>query len=286
MLAAIFAIAYLGSPRHGGRMAHTRVRRLLRRSLDKARYTQFHDLVLPTGGGTARADHIVVSRFGIFVIASERRPGALAGGESQELWQQRRFGRLTRFPNPLYRAKLQMEYLQRILGIPRKYFQLVVAIDGQERISDKLPGRVVTVDRLMPWIRAQTDQLMSSEQADYVVKVINDQALEGRRGISRTAVAQMVLAAAVAVGVFVVYGDELRSLADHFDERVERLAAPERFDAQGQRKSEREIYEESLTCAWSADTGRCACYEPDGDKVEMALDACRALAERGSILKQ
>jgi hypothetical protein len=34
-----------------------------------------------------------------------------------------------------------------------------------------------------------------------------------------------------------------------------------------------------LQCGYSTDTRRCACYDPDGRKVPMELDACRALVE-------
>lgn len=286
MAAALFLIAYLGSPRHGGRMAFRRVRSLLRQSLDKRRYTQLHDLLLPTGGGTERADHLVVSRFGVFIIVSEHRPGVLAGGESQEHWKQTRFGRTRRWPNPLHRAKLQMEYLQRILGLPRKYFHALVAVTGQEKPVKGLPDQVLPVNRLLPFIRSRNEQLLTPEQADRLVKLVHENVLPRPRGFSRTAVAQILLALAVGAGVYFVYGDELRALATNLDERVERLAAPERFDETGERKSEQALFEDSLICASSPDTGRCACYEKSGEKADIEDARCLELAQRGSILKQ
>ncbi len=286
MAAALFLMVYLGSPRHGGRMAYRRVRRLLTQSLDKRRYTQFHDLVLPTGGGTEHVDHVLVSRFGVFVIVSEHRPGVIAGGESQEYWKQTRLARDRRWPNPLYRARLQMEDLQRMLGMPRKCFHLVVAVSGQDKPLKKVPEKVLPINRLLHFIRSKTDQVLTPEQADRAVKIIAEAVVQPRRRVSKTAVAQGLLGLAIFAGVYFVFGDELGAIGADFDRWVERKAAPERFDEQGQRKSERELFEDSLICAFSQDTNRCSCYDKGGEKADIAFERCRELAERGSVLEQ
>ena len=286
ILPALFLIAYLGSPRHGGRMAYRRVKRLLEHSLDRRRFTQFHGMVLPTGGGTEALDHVLVSRHGIVVIVSEHRPGSLSGGESQELWKQERFGRTRRWPNPLYRAKLQMETLQRLLEIPRDRFHLVVVLSGQDKVSKDLPRQVLAADRLVPFVESKVEQLLTPEQADKVVEKLKESRLGAGKSWSRTAVARLALGVAVIGGIWFVYGDDLRSFFSNFDENVERRAAPQRFDERGERKSEEQLFEESLTCAFSTDTMRCSCYQVGGEKVEIEFERCRELAERGSVLKQ
>lgn len=286
IIPALLVMAYLGSPRHSGRLAHRRVRRLLAQSLDPRRFAQFHALVLPTGGGAEELDHVIVSRHGVYVVVSEHRPGRLRGGESQEYWKQDRLGRRRRWPNPLYRAKLQMETLQRLLEFPRNRFRLIVAIEGQDKPPRELPSQVMRVEELVPYLQSQSGQLLSPEQANMAVKRISEARLAPHATTRKTAIAQAVLGLSVAAGVYFVYGDDLRALFEDFDGRVEQLANPHRFDESGQRKSEQELFEESLMCAFSADTMRCACYEREGEKVEIEFDKCRELAERGSILQQ
>jgi hypothetical protein len=75
-------------------------------------------------------------------------------------------------------------------------------------------------------------------------------------------------------------------LRQDWQERAERRSAPERFHPDGQPKSERELWEDSLVCAYSVDTGRCACHDRDGARVDLAAERCRELAERGSVLRQ
>ncbi|MDX1554956.1 MAG: nuclease-related domain-containing protein [Xanthomonadales bacterium] len=285
MIPAVFLIVYLGSPRHRGQIAFRRVKRLLEQSLDPRRFSQFHDLVIPTGGGRETLDHVVVSRSGISIIVSEFRKGAISGGESQELWKEERFGRTRRWPNPIYRAKLQMETLQDFLGLPREYFQVLVAIEGQDRLAPHLPAQLVRVERLEEAIRTRRTERFSEEQANRVVQTLSDKHLS-HVGVRKELIAQLGLALLVAAGVYVVYGDDLGALIKDFDGHLERVAAPERFDEGGRRKTEQELFEASLACAYSTDTERCACYVEGGEKVQIEAGRCRELAERGSILRQ
>ena len=75
-------------------------------------------------------------------------------------------------------------------------------------------------------------------------------------------------------------------MGEAWEQSQARKAAPQDFHTDGAPKSEEELWEDSLRCAWSEDTGRCACYQPDGQKADLTTEECRKFAERGSILKQ
>lgn len=283
---ALFLIAYMGSPRQTGKRAFARVRRILEQSLGRRRYHQFHGVRLPTGGGSDVLDHLVVSRFGVFVIVSEFRPGQLSGGESQELWKQKKWGRVHRWPNPVHRAKLHVDALRRNLDLPENRITPLVVIDGQGSLPANLPPQVMRVEQLVPHIRAQRQELLTAEQADRLAAAIAHLQLPRSRGLSRTTAVRIFLSLALAVGVYKIYGDDIAPLFDDFGAWAEKTASPGNFREDGERKSEQQLFEESLACAWSPDTGRCACYQPGGEKAEISLERCRELAERGSILKQ
>lgn len=286
MTAAVALIVYLGSPRYRGLIAFQRVKQLLDQGLNKRSYTVFHQLRLPAGGGSELLDHAVVSRFGVFVIVSEHRPGAISGGEVQEFWKQRRLGRTRRWFNPVQRARMQMGVLERLLDMPRKCFHVVVAIGGQDRLPKELPHQVVAIDRLLAFIRGKSDQLLTPEQADKAAARIRAARIPLGHKVIAASLVRMGLAIAVLLGIYLHYGDELRDLPRNFSERIERMASPERFDELGRRKTERQIFEESLICAYSADASRCSCYRKGGEKVEVDLPLCQKLSEKGSILKQ
>jgi hypothetical protein len=84
-----------------------------------------------------------------------------------------------------------------------------------------------------------------------------------------------------------VYGQTLTSLTENmYLGQANVSMAPENFHPDGQPKTEIELWEVRLVCAYSADTGRCACYEPAGAKVRIQQQRCEELAQRGSILQQ
>ncbi len=277
---------FLGSPRHRGQVAWKRVHNQLRNALDQRRYTLFGPMALPAGGGSQAVDHLVVSRFGVFVIVSELRKGEIRGGESQEFWAEKRGGAVRRWPNPLYRAKLQMEAVQRVVELPRHYFHLLVAVEGLQRPSRLVPENVLPASSMVAWVRARDKQLLSPEQADRVVKAITDAAMPAPKPSRRVAAVRWALGLVAVAGAWWVYGDEITDFVRHAEIRVEQAAAPGRFDDEGQRKPEQQIFEESLICAYSVDTQRCACYDPAGERVSLGLDRCRELSERGSVLNQ
>ena len=147
----VLLIAYLFSPRFRGDIAQTRVRRILAGGLEKSRYTVLNDLVIPAGGGTVRIDHVVVSKSGIFVIASQYASGWVSGAEVQDRWKQRHLGRSRQFDNPMHRNQLQREALQELLGIPSSKTIPVVVMVGQKGFKTRMPHNLIQPEKQL-WI--------------------------------------------------------------------------------------------------------------------------------------
>ena len=267
----------MSSPRFRGDIAQTRVRRVLAAGLEKNRYTIFNDLLVPSGGGTTAIDHVVVSRFGIFVIASCYQRGRISGTEVQDQWRRQGWLGTSRFDNPMHRNRLQVEALQRLLDFPARVFIPAVVMVGQRGFKTKPPGQVVTPERLLDFIRKRSRQELSPEQADRALQKI---------GAGRLTLVRWMLAMVLLAGLWLAFGDDFGRLVDRMGQAQERRAAPEQFHPDGTRKTEREIWEDSLRCAYSPDTGRCSCYEPDGNRADLSAEACRSLARRGSILER
>jgi hypothetical protein len=288
MVPLIILIAYVGSPRFRGTIGETRVRRLLTALLQKNQYTVINDLTIPSGGGTAHIDHLVVSQFGVFVIETVYRRGTISGTEFQDRWKASRFGRFTRFDNPVHQNYLHIQALERLLQLPESRFHSIVVFSGHKGFKGSRPGNVIPVEKLIPYIRKRQEKKLTLEKASAVLKQLDEIRLGSRRGV--LADPWTLLRFAMIVVLFVAgwfaFGGEMQQLLGGLEERVEMKSAPEKFHADGRRKSEQELWEESLRCAHSADSGRCACYEPDGTKVDLEPDKCQSLSERGSILKQ
>lgn len=285
VLPLFLLIAYLASPRFRGDIAETRVRRLLRAQLEKSRYTVFNDLLLARSGGTISIDHVVVSRFGIFVIESAAMRGSISGTAVQDRWKQYRLGGFRYCGNPVHRNALQLEALQDLLQLPSSRFHRVVVLAGHKGFKSAKPEGVIRPDELLRTIRSKNDPLLSPETAAGVVKTLHEAKLSRPGGLwlSPSLMLRLALAVLMTVGLYYAFRDELSHLRGDWRLRLEMMANPEHFGPDGRRKTDRELWADSLVCAASPDTGRCACYQPDGTRVELETAACRALAERGAL---
>ncbi|MFC1719699.1 nuclease-related domain-containing protein [Pseudomonadota bacterium] len=284
----VLLIAYLSSPRFRGDIAQTRIRRLLATGLEKSRYTVFNDIDLPSGGGTTHIDHLVVSRFGIFVIASQFVRGWVSGGEFQDRWKLYRGNRFTRIDNPLHRNALQGDAVANLLKVSPRTIHLLVVLVGQKGLRSAMPERLLSPEKLLPYMRRKARQVMEGEEADRVLAHIEASRIQtsGGRRMNGWRWLQMALLLVLLAGVWFAFGDQLSALKESVGEQRKMDSAPGLFRPDGTPKTEQEIWEDSLVCAYSKDTGRCACVEPGGSKADLPPEKCRSLAERGSILKQ
>jgi hypothetical protein len=284
----VLIIAFLLSPRFRGDIAESRTRRILAAGLEKSRYTILNDVELPAGGGTVHVDHIVVSRSGVFVIESQYASGMVSGSEFQDRWKQQHWGRARRIENPMHQNAVQAETLGRLLGMPQTKIHRIVVLSGHKGLRTKAPDHLVPAEQLIRYIRKKGTYVLEPEQADRALKAIEQARVKPAGGvrIRRWNLLNALLVFVLLTGIWLAFGEDIRKVQETWSERREQRESPDLFHPDGSRKAEQEIWEDSLICAWSEDTGRCACYEPSGQKANLEQSRCRTLAERGSILKQ
>jgi hypothetical protein len=284
----VLLIVFLASPRFRGDIAQTRVRRILSAGLEKSRYTVLNDVTLASGGGTVHIDHLVIARFGIFVIESQYTRGWVSGGEFQARWKQRHWGRSALFDNPAHRNVVQVEALSRLLDYPSRAFHPMVVLVGQKGFKTRMPAHVLPAEQLISAIRKKGQPLLDAEQADRALTTIDAARVRttGWGSAGKLSLVRFALVVLLVAGAWVAFSDQVIELTQKMQEQSARETTPELFRSDGTRKTERELWEDSLVCAYSVDSGRCACYEPDGTKAEMTNSECRKLAERGSILNR
>jgi hypothetical protein len=288
VLPLVLLIFFIASPRFRGDMAEARVRRILAAGLDRHHYTIINDLVIPFGGGTIHLDHVVVSKFGIFLIESHYARGWVSGSEFQERWKQYHLRRFTRFENPVHQNSLQREALQSLLGVPATKIHPIVVMVGQRGFKTAMPEKVLEPEKLIQYIRKKAHSLLDARQSAKALRLIEEGRFKPDREIAvgKWGLLRFGLLLALVAGGYVAFQDEIAKVKENMVARSERQASPELFRPDGSRKSEQEIWEDSLVCAWSSDTGRCACFEPDGTKASLEASKCRSLANRGSILEK
>jgi len=284
----VLLIVFIASPRFRGDIAETRVRRILAAGLEKHRYTILNDVTIPAGGGTIHIDHVVVSKFGIFVIESQHARGWISGGEFQDRWKQSHLSRLTRFDNPMHRNALQVQALESLLKVSASKLHPVVVMVGQKGFKTSMPVNLLQPENLIAHMRKKAGLLLDGDQAVHLLKNIEDARIgpRGRSPASKWTLVQALLLIALVAGAYLAFRDDIADLQGKLALQKEKETSPDLFQPDGSKKSEQELWEDSLACVYSQDSGRCSCLEPGGSRADIEPSKCRALAERGSVLKQ
>lgn len=82
----IFFVAWYGSPKQKGKRGEKRVFKELCKL--PVGYHILNDCILATERGTTQIDHLVVSKFGIFVIETKNYKGEIYGDDNRQEWKQ------------------------------------------------------------------------------------------------------------------------------------------------------------------------------------------------------
>ncbi len=170
ILAAVFKAFFL--PKIKGRMGEANINFWIRRRLDQNLYRLIPDLMLPTPDGTTQIDHVIVSRYGIFVLETKTYKGWIYGDESEPQWTQVIYKHKERFQNPLRQNFKHVKTLSELTGIPMDYFKSVVVFVGDSTFKTDMPANVVHVHNVIRHIKSHTTPIIQDQQVPDIVSTI------------------------------------------------------------------------------------------------------------------
>ncbi|MGN0856105.1 MAG: NERD domain-containing protein [Candidatus Spyradenecus sp.] len=148
------------------------------RALPEEIYKVLHNIILPTVDGiTTQIDHIVVSRFGIFVIETKNYGGWIFGDEKQAQWTQccgrGRNAKKSRFQNPLRQNWRHICTLADLLQVPQEAFHSVIAFCGSGELKTEMPANVLYSARLARYIRSFEQPILNDEDVETLYLAIS-----------------------------------------------------------------------------------------------------------------
>lgn len=82
------------------------------KTLPSSNYKIINDLILPTTRGTSQIDHVVISKYGIFVIETKNYKGWIFGHENSERWIQNIYGNKYKLSNPVRQNQSHIRAIQ------------------------------------------------------------------------------------------------------------------------------------------------------------------------------
>ena len=147
-----------------------RVSRVLRSHFGHPDYHLMNHVTLRMDDGTTEVDHILVSRFGAFVIETKDYSGWIFANAADATWTQVLFKRRSRFQNPIFQNKRHVRAVHDLLDfLPREAIKAIVVFSGEAEFKTDTPPGVITIDQLAKYVSQQTEEVMSLDRLQFCV---------------------------------------------------------------------------------------------------------------------
>lgn len=160
-----------------GIVGEYKVNSLLESRLDPKNYKLIKDVLLPTEDGTTQIDHIVVSKYGIFVIETKNISNWIFANNGR-IWTQKIFRKNYSFQNPLHQNYKHIKTLEKLLGCKENIFLNAVVFTGNCEFKTSIPSGVVKLNSLISHIKSHQNQVIESPKLYEYVTRINSSKLE------------------------------------------------------------------------------------------------------------
>lgn len=133
-------------------------------------YHLMNHVTLRMDDGTTQVDHILVSRFGVFVIETKDYNGWIFADAADRAWTSVRFRRKYKFQNPIYQNFRHVLAVQNLLEfVPQESIESVVVFTGSAEFKTEVPAGVVHVEQLVDYLRRRTTERIALDKMQYAV---------------------------------------------------------------------------------------------------------------------
>ena len=162
----------------------------IRLFLDKREYRLLKDVTLPIPQGSTQIDHVIVSRFGLFVIETKNMKGWIFGNPTQKSWTQQIYRRKHSFQNPLHQNHLHMMTLKSLLGLSDNQLHSVIFFIGDCTFKTPMPDNVMNRG-LIRYVKGITTPVLAENEVAHVVDTIQQGRLAANWQTHRQHVTQL-----------------------------------------------------------------------------------------------
>jgi restriction system protein len=133
-------------------------------------YHLLNNLTLSSRDGTTQVDHVLVSRFGIFVIETKHYKGWIFGDANAPAWTQVIYLKKSSFQNPIRQNYKHIKSIQSLLDfLPPEHVHSAVVFTGDADFQTERPEGVFTLDGLIAHVRGFTEVVLSINRMQFCV---------------------------------------------------------------------------------------------------------------------
>jgi len=146
------------------------VRRELQVNFSGPDYHLLNHITLKLKEGTTQIDHILVSRFGVFVIETKDYKGWIFANAKHATWTQVLYRWKFKFQNPIFQNMRHVRAVEDLLDfLPPEAIKSAVVFTGRAEFKTEMPTGVYTLLGLIDHLRAATEEFMSLNRVQFCV---------------------------------------------------------------------------------------------------------------------
>ena len=133
-------------------------------------YHLLNHITLKLKDGTTQVDHILISRFGVFVIETKDYKGWIFANSRHAQWTQVLFKAKFRFQNPLVQNRLHLKAIEALLDfLPVDAIHSLVVFAGEAEFKSDKPTGVFNIPELIDHLRRYSDEVMTINRMQFCV---------------------------------------------------------------------------------------------------------------------
>ena len=140
--------------------------------LNKQDYHPIRNVTLPTENGTTQIDHIIVSKYGLFVIETKNMKGWIFGNPNQPTWTQKIYKHTSRFQNPLRQNYKHVKTLETFLGLTESNIHSVIVFVGDCSFKTEMPENVIYASKFIKYIKSKNVSLFTATEIQNIITSI------------------------------------------------------------------------------------------------------------------
>ncbi len=155
------------------------VRREIVNNFSSKSWYLFNNVTLKTENGTTQIDHILISKYGVFVIETKHYKGWLFADANSKKWTQVIFGYKYKFQNPLHQNYKHIKVVQSTLDfLPSEQVTGLVVFTGDGTFKTTQPPNVYSLKSLVSHLKSLDTEVLSDNKVQFCVGRIECNRLE------------------------------------------------------------------------------------------------------------
>lgn len=146
------------------------VRRAITSALGSPEYHLLNNVTVPTRDGTTQIDHVLVSRYGVFVIETKHYAGSIYANPTAATWTQAFVKTKFKFQNPIFQNFKHIKAVQSLLPfVPADAVLSVVVFTGKAEFKTPRPDGVFLLRGLVAHLNSFNAEVLTRDRIESCV---------------------------------------------------------------------------------------------------------------------